>query len=467
VNRQNGAKLIVVSNFPFQDRKNRGKTQHKLWITFTKKMYDMINESDAMLLISPQSWGSPSNKVLNIFKDGNVKYVNFDSGKYFPHVGSSFSDYLIVKDSGDKKPTKLYINEQDSYFTFSDNLLYIPNDICAMSMSIHDKVIFSQEKKLCVEHDYVTCHNILLKEDNPTLSKEKTCDHVHPVFHTNRQTWFSSKEQDFRNSKKVMWTRSGYTIPFYDAGKLGCTDLGYFVRVDSKEQGLRLEANLNNPLFKYILTTAKWSGFGNEKVFNALPDVADIHAKVDEDIYDYFNLTDEEVDYITNFKPAKKSKNAPVELEIRTQERSDNHGEVFTPAACVSEMLDRKEFPQEFWSDISTMYLDPACGNGNFLVEVLRRKIANGATPTQALSTTYGIDIMMDNVAECRQRLFKIAYEANGNKFDRAWKDILTTNIAVGDALRFDTDDIFGVTPTSEELKEFREMKKIEYLNSL
>ena len=150
---------------------------------------------------------------------------------------------------------------------------------------------------------------------------------------------------------------------------------------------------------------------------------------------------------------------------IKSKERVKATGEVFTPPALVNEMLDK--LPSDCWTDATKTYLDPACGNGNFLVEVLPRKIANGATPTQALSTTYGIDIMMDNVVECRQRLFKIAYEANNNKFDRAWKDILTTNIAVGDALRFDTDDIFGVTPTSEELKEFREMKKTEYLNSL
>ena len=144
-----------------------------------------------------------------------------------------------------------------------------------------------------------------------------------------------------------------------------------------------------------------------------------------------------------------------------TNERSNAHGEVFTPPALVNDMLDN--LPWWVWTDVTKTYLDPACGNGNFLVEVLRRKIANGATPTQALSTAYGIDIMMDNVVECRKRLFEIASEANGNKFDRAWKDILMTNIAVGDALRFDTEDIFGVTSTSKELKEFRWQREIAY----
>jgi len=150
---------------------------------------------------------------------------------------------------------------------------------------------------------------------------------------------------------------------------------------------------------------------------------------------------------------------------IKSKSRVKSLGEVFTPPALVNEMLDK--LPTDIFTTSEKTFIDPACGNGNFLVEILQRKIDGGSTPTQALSTTYGIDIMMDNIVECRQRLLKIACEANGNKFDRAWKDILTTNIAVADALRFDTDDIFGVTPTSKELEEFREMKRIEYLNSL
>jgi|ETNvirenome_6_85_1030632.scaffolds.fasta_scaffold21598_2 hypothetical protein len=145
----------------------------------------------------------------------------------------------------------------------------------------------------------------------------------------------------------------------------------------------------------------------------------------------------------------------------KSQERVKATGEVFTPPWLVNDMLDK--LPWWVWTNTAKTYLDPACGNGNFLVEVLRRKIANGATPTQALSTTYGIDIMMDNVMECRKRLFEIVHGANGNAIEQEWKDILTTNIAVGDALRFDTDDIFGITPTSEELKEFRWQREIAY----
>ena len=88
-------------------------------------------------------------------------------------------------------------------------------------------------------------------------------------------------------------------------------------------------------------------------------------------------------------------------------DRSHTHGEVFTPLWLVDEMLDI--LPQEWFSDHKQPFLDPACGDGNFLVRVIQRKIDNDSTPTQALQTTYGVDIMEDNVNECKRRLLEIA----------------------------------------------------------
>ena len=67
-------------------------------------------------------------------------------------------------------------------------------------------------------------------------------------------------------------------------------------------------------------------------------------------------------------------------------------------------MLDR--FPPEVWEPSKT-FCDPACGNGNMVVEVLRRKLQIGHQPLQAISTVYGVDIMPDNIKECRLRLLK------------------------------------------------------------
>jgi hypothetical protein len=78
-------------------------------------------------------------------------------------------------------------------------------------------------------------------------------------------------------------------------------------------------------------------------------------------------------------------------------------GEVFTPTPLVQEILDKLD--PELFKDPSKTFIDPACGDGQFLGEVLIRKIENGIDFEIALSTIYGVDLMQDNVDLCRERL--------------------------------------------------------------
>lgn len=87
----------------------------------------------------------------------------------------------------------------------------------------------------------------------------------------------------------------------------------------------------------------------------------------------------------------------------RDRNRVKATGEVFTPTPLVQEILN--QLPVEQFTDTAKTFLDPSCGDGQFLSEVLIRKIENGSTFEQALSTIYGVDLMQDNVDECRKRL--------------------------------------------------------------
>ena len=87
----------------------------------------------------------------------------------------------------------------------------------------------------------------------------------------------------------------------------------------------------------------------------------------------------------------------------RSQVRVKATGEVFTPTELVREVLE--QIPIEQFRDPSKTFLDNSCGDGQFLGEVIIRKMENGSTFEQALSTTYGTDLMIDNVMLCRERL--------------------------------------------------------------
>ena len=77
--------------------------------------------------------------------------------------------------------------------------------------------------------------------------------------------------------------------------------------------------------------------------------------------------------------------------------------EVFTPTNLVQKILD--DYPQEVFADPLKTFIDNSCGDGQFLSEVLIRKVQNGIDFEQALETIFGVDLMQDNVNLCRERL--------------------------------------------------------------
>lgn len=142
--------------------------------------------------------------------------------------------------------------------------------------------------------------------------------------------------------------------------------------------------------------------------------------------------------------------------QVRTKERVANHGEVLTGQREVNAMLDLVKQETE---RIESRFLEPACGDGNFLTVILERKLAvvekrYGKSQLDferyavlAVSSVYGIDILPDNVRDCRRRLFEVFDTTYTRLFKAAVKDqcraavrfILERNIIWGDALTLNT----------------------------
>lgn len=143
---------------------------------------------------------------------------------------------------------------------------------------------------------------------------------------------------------------------------------------------------------------------------------------------------------------------------VKSRQRIIDHGEVFTPPGLVREMLDLVGHECE---RIDSRFLEPACGDGNFLAEVLRRKLAtvdrlNAKNRAKwerdailAICSIYGIDLLPDNVVSGRERMLRVLAEAHGVRFGeplpepaaRAAAFILKKNIVQGDALTLCTAD--------------------------
>lgn len=169
-----------------------------------------------------------------------------------------------------------------------------------------------------------------------------------------------------------------------------------------------------------------------------------------------------------------------VSKQIKSKERVAEHGEVFTNEREVNAMLDMVKQETE---RIESRFLEPACGNGNFLAEVLNRKLAvvkkqYGKSSLEyekysilALSSIYGVDIMEDNAKECRTRLYNIWNKAYTKQCKAEASDaareaanfIIRHNILYGDALTMLRNDGAPIVFAQWDLVSGNKMKRRDY----
>lgn len=147
--------------------------------------------------------------------------------------------------------------------------------------------------------------------------------------------------------------------------------------------------------------------------------------------------------------------------QVKSRERVQEHGEVFTNEREVNAMLDMVRQETE---RIDSRFLEPACGDGNFLAEVLRRKLAVVTSRYRkslhewerycfvAVGSLYGVELLPDNVAACRERLYgivedeyrRVAKADASPAFLEAIRFVLGRNVLNGNALSLKTLDKDG-----------------------
>lgn len=145
-------------------------------------------------------------------------------------------------------------------------------------------------------------------------------------------------------------------------------------------------------------------------------------------------------------------------MQIKSRQRIKDHGEVFTPDFIVNSMLDlvKNEIDR-----IDSRFLEPACGDGNFLAPILQKKLSivlgkYGKSQSEfekmallAVSSIYGVELLEDNVKICVERLYKIFHDVYDkkykdrckNEFRKNIKFIIKRNILQGNALTLKTNN--------------------------
>lgn len=156
--------------------------------------------------------------------------------------------------------------------------------------------------------------------------------------------------------------------------------------------------------------------------------------------------------------PPSEPPQSPENL-VKSKQRVADHGEVFTPRWMVDAMLD---LVQEETNRIDSRFLEPACGNGNFIIKIVQRKLAAveakyGQSPFErrqysllAIMSIYGIELLEDNIGECRANVLALLMEYLDidKSDDLYWAayHVLSQNLIHGDAMKMQTASGMPIT---------------------
>ena len=125
--------------------------------------------------------------------------------------------------------------------------------------------------------------------------------------------------------------------------------------------------------------------------------------------------------------------------------------EFFTPSSLVSKMCDK--IPPTDWSNPTKTFLEPCFGNGNFLIEIIRRRIVDYSIDWKiVLNNLYGVELMPDNVQEAKDRIIELLKKLNIDFNEQEARDIMDKNLVCSDFFKWDFENWRPISERSKEL---------------
>lgn len=132
--------------------------------------------------------------------------------------------------------------------------------------------------------------------------------------------------------------------------------------------------------------------------------------------------------------------NYAVEIRLNRRKGSGGTQEFFTPSSLVSKMCDK--IPSTDWSNPTKTFLEPCFGNGNFLVEIIRRRIVDYSIDWKiVLNNLYGVELMSDNVQEAKDRIIELLKNLKIDFNEQEARDIMNHNLVCSDFFKWDFEN--------------------------
>jgi len=298
---------VVVGNPPYQESKEHGKKvtgNGALWVKFTLKAIELCKDKGHVAFIIPDSWTAPTYDLMgsrksifnDYFKKYNLTHINFNVKKHFPGVGTDPSAFVLKKDSN--YATTNVVTPNEKFDINIANTSFITRDVNSVALSIHEKILNQNENdRLCKMRWTKSVTSI--KTEN-----EKNKEYYYPFVdhHAGKPLrWANTLDPDALKRKILIPYVGKYQCIIDDKGELGARESVSVLFLNDNETYESANSFWNSKLVTYIMNTNRWTQYVLSQIINYIPINDYTKVWTDNELYNYFNLTQNEIDYIEKY----------------------------------------------------------------------------------------------------------------------------------------------------------------------
>ncbi len=287
---------LIVANPPYAKLLENGKRaskNHNLIKDFIDKALKILKPNGYLLFITPDNWMSYADRNTLIETLTQLQIIHLDihtAKKYFKKIGSSFTWYIIQNTPFYKNINISGIWKKKEYTdtVISKKRKYIPLLYNRIINSILEKTVDNIELEKFEVKTSSDLHHYTKKE---LISNTKSDIHKYKLIHTPNQTVYALRPHKYQDGYKVFISTTDKYSVFVD--NCGMTQSIAFIMCSNKKEADAYKKILEHPLYVFINNICRWGNFNNIRILQHFP-----KPKLNEDIYKYFNISEEEINYI-------------------------------------------------------------------------------------------------------------------------------------------------------------------------
>jgi hypothetical protein len=298
---------VILGNPPFKGKRDHDKKttgNGEPWVHYTIKAYEHVEADGYLAFTIPDSWTAPTydlmgsrKSILNdYFKKNNLIYVNFDVKKYFGNVGTEPTSFVMKKDKN-YTSTKMQTKEKLIDLDISD-MTFFPQDLSATSLSIHQKILHNTENKRQFKMRWTQ------SVTKTSVVPDKDSEHIYPVLDSHCYKpirWGNRPDPDLEKRKVLLPYVGAYQVVVDDCGELGAKEQVSILFLKDDEKGEYAKNYYESKLVKFVMNSNKWTQYILSQILNFIPINDFTQDWNDQKIYNFFNLTEDEIRYIEEF----------------------------------------------------------------------------------------------------------------------------------------------------------------------